>query len=52
MSSMLINHFGFKRSVMSFSLGGMGCANGVVAVNLVMDLLKVWQCWGIKVWQC
>lgn len=27
--------------VQSYHLGGMGCANGVVAINLVSDLLKV-----------
>lgn len=40
-TSMLVNHFGMRTDVQSYHLGGMGCSNGVVAVNLIKDLLKV-----------
>lgn len=40
MAAMVINTFGMRNDVVSYHLGGMGCANGVVAVNLVADLLK------------
>lgn len=40
LSSMLVNHFKFKKNIQSYNLGGMGCGNGVVAVNLVRDLLQ------------
>ncbi|EFJ47586.1 hypothetical protein VOLCADRAFT_91861 [Volvox carteri f. nagariensis] len=39
-SSMVVNAFKMRKDVNSYHLGGMGCANGVVAVNLVADLLK------------
>ncbi|GLI65640.1 hypothetical protein VaNZ11_009239, partial [Volvox africanus] len=39
MASMVVNAFGLRRDVQSYHLGGMGCANGVVAVNMVADLL-------------
>jgi predicted naringenin-chalcone synthase len=38
---MVVNHFGMRPDVQSYHLGGMGCSNGVVAVNLVKDLLRV-----------
>ncbi|GLC50089.1 hypothetical protein PLESTB_000341000 [Pleodorina starrii] len=40
MASMVVNAFGLRKEVQAYHLGGMGCANGVVAVNLVADLLK------------
>jgi hypothetical protein len=40
-TSMIVNHFGMRTDVQSYHLGGMGCSNGVVAVNLIKDLLKV-----------
>jgi hypothetical protein len=39
--SIIVNHFKMRPSVETYSLSGMGCANGVVAINLVRDLLKV-----------
>ncbi|GIL61963.1 hypothetical protein Vafri_16212 [Volvox africanus] len=39
MASMVVNAFGLRRDIQSYHLGGMGCANGVVAVNVVADLL-------------
>jgi predicted naringenin-chalcone synthase len=41
LASMVVNHFGMRTDVQSYHLGGMGCSNGVVAVNLVKDLLRV-----------
>ena len=38
---MVANHFGLRPDVHSYHLGGMGCANGVVAVSLVRPLLQV-----------
>lgn len=43
-SSMIVNHFNMRTDVQSYHLGGMGCSNGVVAVNLIKDLLKVCVC--------
>lgn len=40
LTSMVVNHFGMRTDVQSYHLGGMGCSNGVVAVNLINDLLK------------
>ncbi|KAL8061131.1 hypothetical protein ABFX02_02G068100 [Erythranthe guttata] len=40
-SSTVINKFGFRSNVKSFSLSGMGCGAGLVAVGLAKDLLKV-----------
>jgi 3-ketoacyl-CoA synthase len=40
MASMVVNYFKMKPSVQSYSLGGMGCSNGVVSINMIRDLLK------------
>jgi len=40
MSSMIVNEFKMRPSVLSYHLGGMGCSMGVVSVNLIRDLLK------------
>eukprot|EP00983_Pelagomonas_calceolata_P045323 1139683-Pelagomonas_calceolata.AAC.2 len=40
MASMVVNHFKMNEDIQSYHLGGMGCANGVVAINMVSDLLK------------
>ncbi|PON41070.1 Very-long-chain 3-ketoacyl-CoA synthase [Trema orientale] len=40
-SSMIINKFGFRSDVKSFSLSGMGCSAGILAISLAKDLLKV-----------
>ncbi|KAF8071135.1 CUT1 [Scenedesmus sp. PABB004] len=39
LASLVVNHFGMRPDVQSYHLGGMGCSNGVVAVNLVNDIL-------------
>ncbi|GMN53538.1 hypothetical protein TIFTF001_022668 [Ficus carica] len=40
LSSMVINHFKLRNDVQSFNLGGMGCAAGIVAIDVAKDLLK------------
>lgn len=40
MSSLVVNKFKMRPDVLTFHLGGMGCSNGVVAVNLLRDLIK------------
>ncbi|KAL3732461.1 hypothetical protein ACJRO7_029176 [Eucalyptus globulus] len=39
LSAMLINHYKLRQDIHSFNLGGMGCAAGVIAVDLARDLL-------------
>ncbi|OVA19330.1 FAE1/Type III polyketide synthase-like protein [Macleaya cordata] len=39
LAAMVINHYKLRRDIHSFNLGGMGCAAGVVAVDLAKDLL-------------
>ena len=41
LASMVVNHFQMRPDIQSYHLGGMGCSNGVVAVNLIQDMLKV-----------
>ena len=31
-----------RNDIQTYHLGGMGCGTGVVGINLVRDLLKVW----------
>jgi hypothetical protein len=38
---MVVNHYKMRRDVQSYHLGGMGCANGTIAINLVKDMLQV-----------
>ena len=38
---MLVNHFKMRNDIQAYHLGGMGCANGVIGLNMVSDLLKV-----------
>eukprot|EP00983_Pelagomonas_calceolata_P061757 1146966-Pelagomonas_calceolata.AAC.8 len=40
---MIVNHFGMRQDIQSYSLGGMGCGTGVLGINLIADLLKVWS---------
>lgn len=42
LSSMIINHFKMRHDIHSFNLGGMGCAAGIVAVDLARDLLDAY----------
>ncbi|MEW5303445.1 MAG: hypothetical protein WDW36_006135 [Sanguina aurantia] len=39
MASMVVSEFGMRSDIQSYHLGGMGCSNGVVAINLVRDML-------------
>jgi 3-ketoacyl-CoA synthase len=41
MASMLVNHFKMRSNIKSYHLGGMGCSNGVVAIDLINDILQV-----------
>lgn len=41
LSAMVVNRFGLRRDVLSYSLSGMGCSAGLLAVDLVRDLMKV-----------
>ncbi|CAH9102532.1 unnamed protein product [Cuscuta europaea] len=40
-TSMIINRFGMRSNVKSYSLSGMGCSAGMVSVSVAKDLLKV-----------
>lgn len=42
LSSMVINHFKLRHDIRSFNLGGMGCAAGIIAIDLSKDLLKAY----------
>ncbi|CAI0553430.1 unnamed protein product, partial [Linum tenue] len=44
LASMVINHYKLKHNINSFNLGGMGCAAGIVAVDLARDLLTAYPC--------
>ncbi|GMG99240.1 hypothetical protein Nepgr_001080 [Nepenthes gracilis] len=37
--SMVINHYKLRHNTISFNLGGMGCAAGMIAIDLAHDLL-------------
>ncbi|XP_021285784.1 3-ketoacyl-CoA synthase 7 [Herrania umbratica] len=37
----VINKFGFRSDIKSFTLSGMGCSAGILSIGLVKDLLKV-----------
>ncbi|KAF6149355.1 hypothetical protein GIB67_016893 [Kingdonia uniflora] len=39
LSAMVINHYKLPHDIHSFNLGGMGCAAGVIAIDLAKDLL-------------
>ncbi|GAB2287306.1 hypothetical protein Dimus_021687 [Dionaea muscipula] len=41
LAAMIINKFGFRSNIMSFSLSGMGCSAGILSICLAKDLLKV-----------
>ncbi|XP_019175997.1 PREDICTED: 3-ketoacyl-CoA synthase 7 [Ipomoea nil] len=40
-TSMVINKFGLRSNVKSFSLCGMGCSAGILSIGVVKDILKV-----------
>ncbi len=39
LSAAVVNHFGMRKGVRTFSLHGMGCAASVIAIDLARDLL-------------
>ncbi|CAA7052305.1 unnamed protein product [Microthlaspi erraticum] len=40
-TSTIINRFGMRSDIKSFSLSGMGCSAGLLSINLVKDLMKI-----------
>nr|GME13472.1 3-ketoacyl-CoA synthase 7 [Ipomoea batatas] len=40
-TSMVINRFGLRSNVKSFSLCGMGCSAGILSIGVAKDILKV-----------
>ncbi|GAB2292544.1 hypothetical protein Dimus_026779 [Dionaea muscipula] len=40
LSAMVINHYKLKHNTVSYNLGGMGCAAGMIAISLASDLLQ------------
>ncbi|EEF32005.1 3-ketoacyl-CoA synthase 15 [Ricinus communis] len=42
LSAMVINHYKLRHNINSFNLGGMGCAAGIVAIDLARDLLNAY----------
>ncbi|KAI5076801.1 hypothetical protein GOP47_0008866 [Adiantum capillus-veneris] len=41
LSSHLVNHYKMRHDVKTFNISGMGCAAGMVAVDLAKDILRV-----------
>ena len=44
MASMLVNRFKLRRSVLTYSLGGMGCSASLICVDMAKHQLKVTAC--------
>ncbi|KAJ4835693.1 hypothetical protein Tsubulata_032546 [Turnera subulata] len=42
LASMLINHYKLSHNIHSFNLGGMGCAAGMIAIDMAKDLLNAY----------
>ncbi|KAJ4822185.1 3-ketoacyl-CoA synthase 7 [Turnera subulata] len=40
-TAMVVNRFGFRSNIRSFSLSGMGCSAGLLSISLAKELLKV-----------
>eukprot|EP00798_Chlamydomonas_sp_ICE-L_P026885 gene26885-4495_t len=45
--AMLVNHFNMRSDIRTYHLGGMGCGTGVIAVNLIQDLIKTYHLGGM-----
>ena len=41
LSAAVVNHFKMKQSIITYHLGGMGCAASVIAMDIAQELLKV-----------
>lgn len=41
LSAIIVNHYGLRGNVMSYSLGGMGCSAGIISIDLAKQLLQV-----------
>ncbi|XP_078437454.1 3-ketoacyl-CoA synthase 20-like [Wolffia australiana] len=41
LSSMVLNKFAMREGILSYSLGGMGCSAGLIAIDLAKHLLQV-----------
>lgn len=41
-SSMIINHFKMRSSIISYSLGGMGCSASPIAIDLARQMLQLY----------
>lgn len=40
MAAMLVNHFKFRRDVLTYNMSGMGCSSSLVCVDLAKHLLQ------------
>lgn len=40
LSAMVVNHFKLRHDIVSYTLGGMGCSAGLLAVSLASELLQ------------
>ncbi|MCL7049303.1 hypothetical protein MKW94_001090 [Papaver nudicaule] len=41
LSAVIVNKYKLRENIRSFNLGGMGCSNGVIAIDLAKNLLQV-----------
>jgi 3-ketoacyl-CoA synthase len=41
LSAMIVNHFKMGKRVIGYSLGGMGCSAGIIALDLAKELLEL-----------
>ena len=41
MAAMIVNKFGMRKDVLTYSMAGMGCSSSLVCVDMAKHLLKV-----------
>lgn len=41
LSACIVNRFKMRSNVVTYSIGGMGCSAGVIAISLAKELLQV-----------